>query len=149
MLLRFAYSTSDSLQPAQLVEGRACTKLAIPMAMLTLLLLVLLAAAAALVLDLRHFRLLSSLLQIPAAQLAATDPQSLELGALRSLGTLTASKRRLLSAHLRALRVTVNEAPPEAAAAAEALCAALPVLPEYALGAAPHELAAVQGRPRR
>ena len=120
----------------------ACTKLALPLAMAATLLCCAALALGALAADLRHYRVLSSLLQIPDAQLSATDPQSLSLAALRAVPHLCKSKRRLLSAHLRALRV--HDAPPEAAAAAERLTHAWPLLCDWALQAAPHELRALQ-----
>ena len=128
--------------PADSASGARCAKLITAPALLAVLCISVAVCVCSVLSDLRHHSALVSILQLPISQVDETDPQALSMSASQAALRLPLSKRRLLSAHLRALRTT--SASPEAEAAALALAEALPSLCDVALEAPPKELAAMQ-----
>ena len=123
-------------------SGALCLKVAAPFLTSLLLLACGGACLVAMLVDLRHHARLTALLQLPPGQYDETDPHALSSAAAASALALPPSKRRLLSAHLRALRATPPSA--DAESLAHALCTAFPALPDLALRASPEELAALR-----
>lgn len=85
-------------------DGSECLKLLSPLLMALVLALGGVAGLAALLSELRHASNLASLLKLPTSHAEETDPHSFSLGFARGALRLPLTKRRLLAAHLRALR---------------------------------------------
>ena len=98
-------SSAQILDAAITPTGAHCLRLLYPLVSATLLGLGALAALVALAFDVLHYSRLRRLLALPAAQLRESDPLALSGPAARAALHLPPSKRNLLSAHLRALRV--------------------------------------------
>ena len=123
-------------------EGATCLKLLAPFLMACVLGLGGAIGAIAFIGDIRHASLLSTLLRLPRSHHLETDPYSLSISASRTALKLPLTKRRVLTAHLRALRAPTPS--PEATAVAIALTDALPSTLDWALAAPAAELDALR-----
>ena len=98
-------SSAQILDAAITPTGAHCLRLLYPLMSAVLIGLGALAALVAFAYDVLQYNRLRKLLALPAAQLRESDPLALSGPAARAALHLPPSKRNLLSAHLRALRV--------------------------------------------
>jgi hypothetical protein len=98
-------SSAQILDAASTPTGAHCLRLLYPLMSAVLIGLGALAAVVAFAYDVLQYNRLRKLLALPAAQLRESDPLALSGPAARAALHLPPSKRNLLSAHLRALRV--------------------------------------------
>jgi hypothetical protein len=98
-------SSAQILDAAITPTGAHCLRLLYPLMSAVLIGLGALAAVVAFAYDVLQYNRLRKLLALPAAQLRESDPLALSGPAARAALHLPPSKRNLLSAHLRALRV--------------------------------------------